>query len=62
MSAAHLDEWQRRSFDILSGTCTPEQKADSYRAHILSIQYAWASGEISQATAAIFLSLKVDKS
>ncbi|XP_056148031.1 fidgetin-like protein 1 [Lampris incognitus] len=49
MSDAHLDEWQRRSFDISSGTCTPEQKADAYRAHILSIQYAWANSQLSQA-------------
>lgn len=49
MSGAHLDEWQRRSFDISSGSCTPEQTADAYRAHILSIQYAWASSQISQA-------------
>lgn len=49
MSGPHLDEWQRRSFDISSGSCTPEQTADAYRAHILSIQYAWASSQISQA-------------
>ncbi len=49
MSDAHLDEWQRRSFDISSGNCTPEQTADAYRAHILSIQYAWASSQLSQA-------------
>ncbi|XP_076025427.1 fidgetin-like protein 1 [Genypterus blacodes] len=49
MSGAHLDEWQRRSFDISSGTCTPEQTADAYRAHILSIQYAWASSQLSEA-------------
>lgn len=55
MSGAHLDEWQRRSFDISSGTCTPEQTADAYRAHILSIQYAWASSQISQAGAASLL-------
>lgn len=55
MSGAHLGEWQRRSFDISSGTCTPEQKADSYRAHILSIQYAWANAEISQASMASLL-------
>ncbi|XP_067277024.1 fidgetin-like protein 1 [Pseudorasbora parva] len=55
MSRAHLDEWQRRSFDILSGSCTPEQTADAYRAHILSIQYAWASAEISPAGAASLL-------
>ncbi|XP_053731423.1 fidgetin-like protein 1 [Synchiropus splendidus] len=49
MSGAHLDEWQRRSFDISSGNCTPEQTADAYRAHILSIQYAWANSQLSQA-------------
>lgn len=49
MSAAHLDEWQRRSFDISSGNCTPEQTADIYRRHILSIQYAWANSQLSQA-------------
>ncbi|CAG6017863.1 unnamed protein product [Menidia menidia] len=49
MSDAHLGEWQRRSFDISSGSCTPEQTADAYRAHILSIQYAWASSQLSQA-------------
>lgn len=52
MSGAHLDEWQRRSFDISSGSCTPEQTADAYRAHILSIQYAWASAQLSQASMA----------
>ncbi len=55
MSKAHLDEWQRRSFDISSGSCTPEQTADAYRAHILSIQYAWASAELSPAGAASLL-------
>ncbi|ROK15766.1 Fidgetin-like protein 1 [Anabarilius grahami] len=55
MSRAHLDEWQRRSFDISSGSCTPEQTADAYRAHILSIQYAWASAELSPAGAASLL-------
>lgn len=55
MSRAHLDEWQRRSFDISSGSCTPEQTADAYRAHILSIQYAWASAELSPAGAANLL-------
>uniref|UniRef100_A0A3B3E094 Fidgetin-like protein 1 n=1 Tax=Oryzias melastigma TaxID=30732 RepID=A0A3B3E094_ORYME len=49
MSGAQLDEWQRRSFDISSGNCTPEQKADAYRAYVLSIQYAWASSQLSQA-------------
>lgn len=49
MSEPHLDEWQRRSFDISSGICTPEQTADAYRAHILSIQYAWANSQLSQA-------------
>ncbi|XP_029377264.1 fidgetin-like protein 1 [Echeneis naucrates] len=55
MSGAHLDEWQRRSFDISSGSCTPEQTADAYRAHILSIQYAWASSQLSQAGMASLL-------
>lgn len=55
MSSVHLDEWQRRSFDILSGSCTPEQTADAYRAHILSIQYAWANAELSSAGAASLL-------
>lgn len=50
--AAHLGEWQRRSLDISSGSCTPEQKADAYRAHVLSIQYASASSQLSQAAAA----------
>lgn len=53
MSGAHLDEWQRRSFDISSGNCTPEQTADAYRAHILSIQYAWANSQLSQASMAV---------
>ncbi|XP_026134744.1 fidgetin-like protein 1 [Carassius auratus] len=55
MSRAHLDEWQRRSFDISSGSCTPEQTADAYRAHVLSIQYAWASAELSTAGAGSLL-------
>ncbi|XP_069545879.1 fidgetin-like protein 1 [Brachyistius frenatus] len=55
MSGAHLDEWQRRSFDISSGNCTPEQTADAYRAHILSIQYAWANSQLSQAGMASLL-------
>ncbi|KAM9344713.1 fidgetin-like protein 1 [Symphorus nematophorus] len=55
MSGAHLDEWQRRSFDISSGSCTPEQTANAYRAHILSIQYAWASSQLSQAGMASLL-------
>lgn len=53
MSGAHLDEWQRRSFDISSGNCTPEQTANAYRAHILSIQYAWANSQLSQASMAV---------
>ncbi|XP_064790577.1 fidgetin-like protein 1 isoform X3 [Oncorhynchus masou masou] len=55
MSGAHLGEWQRRSFDISSGTCAPEQTADAYRAHILAIQYAWASSQLSQAGTASLL-------
>lgn len=53
MSGAHLDEWQRRSFDISSGNCTPEQTANAYRTHILSIQYAWANSQLSQASMAV---------
>lgn len=53
MSGAHLDEWQRRSFDISVGNCTPEQTADAYRAHILSIQYAWANSQLSPASMAV---------
>lgn len=52
MSSSHLDEWQRRSFGISSGTYTPEQTADAYRAHVLSVQYAWANAELSPAGAA----------
>ncbi|KAM9100080.1 fidgetin-like protein 1 [Sarcophilus harrisii] len=44
----HLSEWQKNYFDITSGTCTPSQKADAYRAQILRIQYAWANSEVSQ--------------
>lgn len=55
MSSAHLDEWQRRSFDISSGSCAPEQKADAYRAYLLSIQYAWANSQLSQASVASLL-------
>lgn len=39
----------------MSGSCTPEQTADAYRAHILSIQYAWANAELSSAGAASLL-------
>uniref|UniRef100_A0A3P8VJ85 Fidgetin-like protein 1 n=1 Tax=Cynoglossus semilaevis TaxID=244447 RepID=A0A3P8VJ85_CYNSE len=56
MSGPHLDEWQRRSFDISSGNCTPEQTADAHRAHILSIQYAWASAQLSQPSMASLFS------
>lgn len=52
MHAAHLSEWQRRSFDISSGTCSPEQKAEAYRAHMLSVQYAWVSASLSWPAAA----------
>uniref|UniRef100_A0A8C9U8G2 Uncharacterized protein n=1 Tax=Serinus canaria TaxID=9135 RepID=A0A8C9U8G2_SERCA len=51
-SAAHLSEWQESSFAVTSGTCTPGQKADGYRAKMLRIQYAWANSEISQFCAA----------
>lgn len=51
-SDIHLSEWQKNYFAITSGTCTPAQKADAYRAQILRIQYAWANSEISQVCAA----------
>uniref|UniRef100_M3Z386 Fidgetin-like protein 1 n=1 Tax=Mustela putorius furo TaxID=9669 RepID=M3Z386_MUSPF len=49
--SVHLSEWQKNYFAITSGTCTPEQKADAYRAQILRIQYAWANAELSQVCA-----------
>ncbi|MBN3280720.1 FIGL1 protein, partial [Polyodon spathula] len=49
MSSVHLNEWQKRSFDVTSGTYTPEQKADVYSTHILDIQYAWANSDLSEA-------------
>ncbi|XP_062851224.1 fidgetin-like protein 1 isoform X2 [Trichomycterus rosablanca] len=55
MNSPHLNEWQRRSFDISSGTYTPEQTADAYLAHILSVQYAWASAQLSPTGAASLL-------
>ncbi|XP_036395645.1 fidgetin-like protein 1 [Megalops cyprinoides] len=55
MHSAHLSEWQRRSFDISSGTCSPEQQADTYRAHILGVHYAWMSTELLPATVARLL-------
>ncbi|XP_026864972.2 fidgetin-like protein 1 [Electrophorus electricus] len=55
MSSTHLDEWQRRSFNISSSTYTLEQTADAYRAHILSIQHAWESAELSPIGAASLL-------
>ncbi|XP_054847494.1 fidgetin-like protein 1 [Eublepharis macularius] len=51
-SDIHLSEWQKNFFAVTSGTCTPGQKADAYRAQILRIQYAWANSEISQVCAA----------
>ncbi|KAM6318935.1 fidgetin-like protein 1 [Aegotheles albertisi] len=51
-SSVHLSDWQKSYFAISSGTCTPGQKADEYRAKILRIQYAWANSEISQVCAA----------
>lgn len=61
MSGAHLDEWQRRSFDISSGSRTPEQTAEAYRAHVLSIQYAWASARLSPAGAARLLATYAER-
>ncbi|XP_027964664.1 fidgetin-like protein 1 [Eumetopias jubatus] len=49
--SVHLSEWQKNYFAITSGTCTPGQKADAYRAQILRIQYAWANAELSQGCA-----------
>ncbi|KAK7834468.1 hypothetical protein U0070_017654 [Myodes glareolus] len=46
-----LDNWQKNYFVVTSGTCSPGQKADAYRAQILHIQYAWANAEISQVCA-----------
>ncbi|XP_063778696.1 fidgetin-like protein 1 [Pseudophryne corroboree] len=51
-SSVHLTEWQKNAFALSSGTCSPGQKADMYRAHISQIQYAWVNSEISQASAA----------
>ncbi|NXN10105.1 FIGL1 protein, partial [Indicator maculatus] len=51
-STMHLSDWQKSYFAITSGTCTPGQKADEYRAKLLCIQYAWANSEISQVCAA----------
>ncbi|XP_018413557.1 PREDICTED: fidgetin-like protein 1 [Nanorana parkeri] len=50
-SSVHLSEWQKNVFTLNSGTCSPEQKADVYRAHISQIQYAWANSEISEESA-----------
>ncbi|KAM4705095.1 fidgetin-like protein 1 [Rhinophrynus dorsalis] len=50
-SSVHLNEWQKNVFALGSGTCSPRQKADAYRAHLAQIQYAWANSEISQASA-----------
>lgn len=49
--SVHLSEWQKNYFAVTSGSCTPEQKADAYRAQILRVQYAWANTEISQVCA-----------
>nr|XP_033786388.1 fidgetin-like protein 1 isoform X2 [Geotrypetes seraphini]XP_033786389.1 fidgetin-like protein 1 isoform X2 [Geotrypetes seraphini]XP_033786390.1 fidgetin-like protein 1 isoform X2 [Geotrypetes seraphini] len=49
--SVHLSEWQKNYFTLTSGTCSPAQKADIHRAHLLQIQYAWASSEISEAAA-----------
>ncbi|KFP92142.1 PREDICTED: fidgetin-like protein 1 [Apaloderma vittatum] len=50
-STVHLSDWQKSYFAVTSGTCTPGQKADEYRAKILHIQYAWANSDISQVCA-----------
>ncbi|KAM9387434.1 fidgetin-like protein 1 [Phaethornis superciliosus] len=51
-STVHLSDWQKSYFAVTSGTCTPRQKADEYRAKLLRVQYAWANSEISQVCAA----------
>ncbi|XP_073486705.1 fidgetin-like protein 1 isoform X1 [Aquarana catesbeiana] len=50
-NSVHLSEWQNNLFTLNSGTCSPGQKADVYRAHISQIQYAWANSEISEESA-----------
>ncbi|XP_040209248.1 fidgetin-like protein 1 [Rana temporaria] len=50
-NSVHLSEWQNNLFTLNSGTCSPGQKADAYRAHISQIQYAWANSEISEESA-----------
>ncbi|XP_051872180.1 fidgetin-like protein 1 [Pristis pectinata] len=53
--ALHLSEWQKHYFSIISNDCTPGQKADAYRGHLMQLQYAWANTDISeQCTASIF--------
>lgn len=49
--AVHQSEWQKNYFAVTSGTGTPAQKAEAYRAQVLRIQYAWANSEISQVCA-----------
>ncbi|XP_053569004.1 fidgetin-like protein 1 [Bombina bombina] len=50
-NSVHLNEWQKNAFALTSGTCSPRQKAEVYRAHLAQIQYAWANSEISEAAA-----------
>lgn len=46
--SVYLSEWQKSVFTLNSGSCSPGQKADVYRAHISQVQYAWANSEISE--------------
>ncbi|KAM5157241.1 fidgetin-like protein 1 isoform 2-T2 [Mantella aurantiaca] len=46
--SVYLSEWQKSTFTLNSGSCSPGQKADVYRAHISQVQYAWANSEISE--------------
>ncbi|XP_067854769.1 fidgetin-like protein 1 [Heptranchias perlo] len=46
--ALHLSEWQKYYFNIISSNCTPGQRADAFRGHILQLQYAWANSDISR--------------
>ncbi|XP_069768161.1 fidgetin-like protein 1 isoform X2 [Narcine bancroftii] len=43
-----LSEWQKNYFKITSDHCTPGQKADAYRGHLLQLQYARANADVSE--------------
>ncbi|KAJ1200434.1 hypothetical protein NDU88_004258 [Pleurodeles waltl] len=50
-SSAHLSEWQNKYFAVTSGSCSPFEKADAYRAQLSLLQYACANSEISEVSA-----------